>query len=405
MRFHKESGNGKKRQGCLSYGIWQKKIEKNKVFATGGYIDYQTIFLVVVLLAFGVMMVYSASAYRATLFGLPSGYFAMRQGMIGLAGIVVMMLISCFNYQFYKRPVMQRLIVTAMIVCAGIALVLGVSSNGSQRWIEVGGIQLQPSEIVKLLIILYLPSVCVKHPKYLTSYQGIIRLIAPCIVSAGLIAKENLSTAVVCVAIMVVIIFVACPDYKILVMPVVALVIAGVLLITTVGYRGDRIDAWLHPETSDSGYQTMQSLYAIGSGGLFGKGLGQSIQKLGFLPESHNDMIFAIICEELGLFGALCVIALFVMLIVQLRYIANHARDRYGALVVTGVMTHIAVQMIINIGVVTNVIPNTGVPLPFISYGGTSLAFLMVEMGFVLSVSRQMLPYEAPTKEELQMQR
>ena len=128
-------------------------------------------------------------------------------------------------------------------------------------------------------------------------------------------------------------------------------------------------------------------------------------EKLGFLPESHNDMIFAIICEELGLFGALCVIALFVMLIVQLRYIANHARDRYGALVVTGVMTHIAVQMIINIGVVTNVIPNTGVPLPFISYGGTSLAFLMVEMGFVLSVSRQMLPYEAPTKEELQMQR
>ena len=387
----------------MAYG--RRKLKQNKVFATGGYIDYQTIFLVVVLLAFGVMMVYSASAYRATLSGLPSGYFAMRQGMIGLAGIVVMMLISCFNYQFYKRPVMQRLIVTAMIVCAGIALVLGVSSNGSQRWIEVGGIQLQPSEIVKLLIILYLPSVCVKHPKYLTSYQGIIRLIAPCIVSAGLIAKENLSTAVVCVAIMVVIIFVACPDYKILVMPVVALVIAGVLLITTVGYRGDRIDAWLHPETSDSGYQTMQSLYAIGSGGLFGKGLGQSIQKLGFLPESHNDMIFAIICEELGLFGALCVIALFVMLIVQLRYIANHARDRYGALVVTGVMTHIAVQMIINIGVVTNVIPNTGVPLPFISYGGTSLAFLMVEMGFVLSVSRQMLPYEAPTKEELQMQR
>lgn len=387
----------------MAYG--RRKLKKNKVFETGGYIDYQTIFLVVVLLAFGVMMVYSASAYRATLSGLPSGYFAMRQGMIGLAGIVVMMLISCFNYQFYKRPVMQRLIVTAMIVCAGIALVLGVSSNGSQRWIEVGGIQLQPSEIVKLLIILYLPSVCVKHPKYLTSYQGIIRLIAPCIVSAGLIAKENLSTAVVCVAIMVVIIFVACPDYKILVMPVVALVIAGVLLITTVGYRGDRIDAWLHPETSDSGYQTMQSLYAIGSGGLFGKGLGQSIQKLGFLPESHNDMIFAIICEELGLFGALCVIALFVMLIVQLRYIANHARDRYGALVVTGVMTHIAVQMIINIGVVTNVIPNTGVPLPFISYGGTSLAFLMVEMGFVLSVSRQMLPYEAPTKEELQMQR
>lgn len=387
----------------MAYG--RRKLKKNRLFAIGGYMDYQTIFLVVVLLAFGVMMVYSASAYRAALSGMSSGYYALRQGLIGLAGFVVMLIVSCINYQFYKRPMMQKLIVVAMIVCAGIALVLGVSSNGSQRWIQVAGIQLQPSEIVKLLIILYLPSACVKYPKYLTTYKGIIKLIAPCLLSAGLIAKENLSTAVVCVAIMVVIIFVACPDYKILVMPVIALVAAGVLLITTVGYRGDRIDAWLHPETSDSGYQTMQSLYAIGSGGLFGKGLGQSIQKLGFLPESHNDMIFAIICEELGLFGALCVIALFVMLIVQLRYIANHARERYGALVVTGVLTHIAVQMIINVGVVTNVIPNTGVPLPFISYGGTSLAFLMVEMGFVLSVSRQMLPYEAPTKQELHMQR
>ena len=387
----------------MAYG--RKKLKKNKLFAIGGYIDYQTIFLVIVLLAFGVMMVYSACAYRAARAGLASGYFAMRQGLIGLAGVVVMLLISCFNYQFCKRAPVQKVIVASMIICAGIALVLGVSSNGSQRWVEVAGVQLQPSEIVKLLIILYLPSACVKHPNYLKSYQGIIRLIAPCIISAGLIAKENLSTAVVCVAIMVVIIFVACPDYRLLVMPVIALAVAGVLLITTVGYRGDRIDAWLHPETSDSGYQTMQSLYAIGSGGLFGKGLGQSIQKLGFLPESHNDMIFAIICEELGLFGALCVIALFVMLIIQLRYIANHARERYGALIVTGVMTHIAVQMIINIGVVTNVIPNTGVPLPFISYGGTSLAFLMVEMGLVLSVSRQMLPYEAPTDEELRMQR
>ena len=217
----------------MAYG--RRKLKKNKIFATGGYMDYQTIFLVVVLLAFGVMMVYSASAYRASLSGLSSGYFAMRQGIIGLAGIIVMMLVSCLNYQFYKHRLMQRLIATAMIACAGIALVLGVSSHGSQRWIEVAGVQLQPSEIVKLLIILYLPSACVKHPKYLTSYQGIIRLIAPCIVSAGLIAKENLSTAVVCVAIMVVIIFVACPDYKILVMPVIALAIAGVLLITTVG--------------------------------------------------------------------------------------------------------------------------------------------------------------------------
>ena len=374
----------------MAYG--RKKLKKNKLFAIGGYIDYQTIFLVIVLLAFGVMMVYSASAYRAARAGLSSGYFAMRQGLIGLAGIAVMLLISCFNYQFCKRAPVQKVIVGAMIFCAGVALVMGVSSNGSQRWVEVAGIQLQPSEIVKLLIILYLPSACVKHPNYLKSYQGILRLIAPCILSEALIAKENLSTAVVCVAIMVVIIFVACPDYRLLVMPVIALAFAGVLLITTVGYRGDRIDAWLHPETSNSGYQTMQSLYAIGSGGFFGRGIGNSIQKMGFIPESHNDMIFSVICEELGLFGAALVIAMFVVLIYRCALIAINSGERFGGLIATGVMAHVAVQVLINISVVTNTIPPTGVPLPFISYGGSSICFMLLEMGLVLAVARQMKP-------------
>lgn len=376
----------------MVYG--RRKLKKGKLFAVGGYLDYQTIFLVIVLLAFGVMMVYSASSYRAALSGLSSGYFALRQSMIGLGGVVAMLAVSCVNYQFYRQNIMQILITAFMILCAGIALIIGISSNGSQRWISIGGIQVQPSEMVKLFIVLYLPHQCVKHPKLLTTYPGMLKLTWPCLLSAGLIAKENLSTAVVCVAIMLIIMFVASEaSYKLVGL---GLVCAGVaaLLIFTVGYRGDRIDAWLHPETSESGYQTMQSLYAIGSGGLFGKGLGQSIQKLGYLPESHNDMIFAIICEELGLFGAFCVIALFIMLILQLRYLANHARDRYGALIVTGVLTHVAVQMIINVGVVTNVLPNTGVTLPFISYGGSSLLFLMVEMGLVLSVSRQMIPYE-----------
>ncbi len=376
----------------MAYG--RRKLKKGKLFTTGGYIDYQTIFLIIVMLAFGVMMVYSASSYRAALSGLTSGYFARRQGLIGLGGLILMLAASCINYQIYRRPLVQMIIMAAMIVCAGIALVIGISSNGSQRWITVAGVQVQPSEVVKLLIVLYLPHQCVKHPKYLNTYLGMLKLTWPCLLSAALIAKENLSTAVVCIAIMLIIMFVASPSTKKLIVLGLVCAVAAVLLIFTVGYRGDRIDAWLHPETSASGYQTMQSLYAIGSGGLFGKGLGQSIQKLGFLPESHNDMIFAIICEELGLFGAFCVIALFVMLIIQLRYIANHARDRYGALVVTGVLTHVAVQMIINVGVVTNVLPNTGVTLPFISYGGSSLFFLMIEMGFVLSVSRQMIPYE-----------
>jgi cell division protein FtsW len=162
-----------------------------------------------------------------------------------------------------------------------------------------------------------------------------------------------------------------------------------VLFISLSSYRGGRIEAWLHPETAgDKGYQTMQGLYAIGSGKLFGKGLGGSLQKLGNVPESMNDMIFTIICEELGLFGAICVILLYILLIWRMMVIANNARDLFGALLVTGVMSHIAIQVILNIAVVTNTIPNTGVTLPFISYGGTSVVFLMSEMGLVLGVSR-----------------
>ena len=162
-----------------------------------------------------------------------------------------------------------------------------------------------------------------------------------------------------------------------------------VIFIMTAGYRGDRVSAWLHPETAgDSGYQTLMGLYAIGSGGLFGKGLGESLQKLGNVPESQNDMIFTIICEELGLFGAVCVILLFILLLWRMMVIANNARDLFGSLIVVGIMSHIAIQVILNIAVVTNTIPNTGVILPFISYGGTSIIFLMAEMGLALSVSK-----------------
>ena len=155
-------------------------------------------------------------------------------------------------------------------------------------------------------------------------------------------------------------------------------------------YRGNRVLAWLNPEAyvSDTGYQTLQALYAIGSGGVWGKGLGQSMQKLGFIPEAQNDMIFSIICEELGLFGAIAIILMFIMLIWRLMVIANNAPDLFGALLVVGVMGHMAIQVILNIAVVTNTIPNTGISLPFFSYGGTALIILLAEMGIVLSISR-----------------
>ena len=158
----------------------------------------------------------------------------------------------------------------------------------------------------------------------------------------------------------------------------------------TLSYRTARIRAWLQPEAyaSGTGYQTLQSLYSIGAGGIFGKGLGQSTQKLGFVPEAQNDMIFSIICEELGLFGAIAILLMFVILIWRFVIVANNASDQFGAFIVTGVMAHIAIQVILNIAVVTNTIPNTGITLPFISYGGTSILFLLYEIGLCLSVSR-----------------
>jgi cell division protein FtsW len=207
----------------------------------------------------------------------------------------------------------------------------------------------------------------------------------------GVIAYSNLSTAVIVLGIAVCMLFVASSKYK----PFLVIGVLGVAFILIfifamgAGYRSDRVDAWLHPETAgDSGYQTLMGLYAIGSGGLFGKGLGQSLQKMGHVPESQNDMIFTIICEELGLFGAICVILLYLMMIWRMMVIANNAKDLFGALLVVGVMTHISLQVILNIAVVTNSIPNTGVTLPFISYGGTSVVFLMMEIGLVLSVSK-----------------
>jgi cell division protein FtsW len=211
-------------------------------------------------------------------------------------------------------------------------------------------------------------------------------LLAPLL---GAVAYSNLSTALIIFGIAVCMLFVASPRYmQFFVVGGVGIAFA-VAFIVFAGYRGDRIQAWLDPESAgDAGYQTLQGLYAIGSGGLFGKGLGQSLQKLGNVPEAQNDMIFTIICEELGLFGAVCVILLFVLLLWRMMVIANNSTDLYGSLLVVGIMSHIAIQVILNIGVVTKTIPNTGVILPFISYGGTSLVFLMAEMGLALNVSK-----------------
>lgn len=362
----------------------------NSFWVKGGYFDYQVLFVLIVIVLFGLMMVFSSSSYRAVMNGEASTYYVKRQAIFALLGFVAMIVVSHINYRYYQY--FSVILIYLGIALSVLVLIIGTATNGATRWIPLGPIQFQPSEIVKPAIIIYMAHACVSKGKLLNTIPGIIRLALLPVISIVLIASENLSTAIVCFAIMVVIMFVASPRFLNLVILGLIGVAGAAVAVFAKGYRGDRFDAWLHPETSDSGFQTVQSLYAIGSGGLFGRGLGQSIQKMGFLPESHNDMIFSVICEELGLFGGIGVIVLFVVLLLRFRYIANNAPDSFGGLLVTGVITHIAVQLIVNIGVVTNTIPNTGVTLPFISYGGTSLVFMMIEVGIVLGVSRQIRP-------------
>ena len=228
-----------------------------------------------------------------------------------------------------------------------------------------------------------------KMPRKIRDFKTVVKVlirVAPIIL---VIAKSNLSTGIIVAGICILMMFVASPKYSHFFALAGVVAAAGAVFILTQSYRSARILAWLHPEDyPDDAYQTLQGLYAIGSGGLFGKGLGASIQKMGYVPEAQNDFIFTIICEELGLFGAICVILLFVLLLWRFMVIANNAADLFGSMIVVGVMAHIALQVVLNLAVVTNTIPNTGVTLPFISYGGTSMVILLAEMGLVLSVSR-----------------
>lgn len=249
-------------------------------------------------------------------------------------------------------------------------------------------------------MILFLAVMVCKMGKAVRSMKGFLVMVAfpmPIALEIYLITK-NLSSAIIVIGISILMVFVASPDYKKFIIMALLVLAAAALVVYLVvsgseifAFRGNRILSWLDPESdpTDKGFQTLQGLYAIGSGGIFGKGLGQSMQKLSFLPEAQNDMIFSIICEELGLFGAVAIILMFIMLLWRMMVIANNAPDLFGAMLVVGVMGHIIIQAILNIAVVTATIPNTGISLPFISYGGSSVMFLLIEIGMVLSVAKR----------------
>lgn len=356
------------------------------------YFDYSLLFIIIFLICFGLVMLYSTSAYDAqNTFRDPTRYLK-RQGMAFGLGLAGMFVISRIDYRRWKNMGLLAYL-GAMALCTLVLIPgIGIDHNGSRRWLGIpnSSMEFQPSEFAKLAVIMFLASMICKFPKKMVKFGTVLKVLLFIVPLFVMIAYNNLSTAIIVMGIGVAMVFVASPKYLQFFLVGIAGVgaIALFLVLPSAGYRGDRVQMWLHPEDFEKGYQTLQGLYAIGSGGLFGKGLGNSMQKLGFVPEAPNDMIFSIICEELGLFGAVCVILLFLLLMWRFMVIANNARDLYGSLLVTGILAHIAIQVVLNIAVVTNTIPNTGVTLPFISYGGTSVVFLMAEMGLALSVSR-----------------
>ena len=373
-------------------------MEKRKKRSQRFY-DYSLLFAIVFLTIFGLIMIYSASSYKAQILYHNAAYFMIKQGLIAAGSFVVMLVISKMDYRWYAKFWKLAMVISWVLMIA--VSLFGKEVNGKKRWLVIGGLQFQPTEVVKITVIVSMAVLLTKLGKDADRWAGVARAALITLPLAGIVAASNLSSGIIIAGIGFVMLFVASRKKW----PYILIVATGLLVIAFAGpighflenigllkaYQLQRIEVWLNPEAypTDGGFQVLQGLYAIGSGGLFGKGLGESIQKLGFVPEAQNDMIFSIICEELGLFGAIGLILVFMFMIYRFMLIASNAPDLFGSMIVVGVMAHIAIQVILNIAVVTNTIPNTGITLPFISYGGTSVLFLMIEMGMVLSVSNQ----------------
>ena len=363
------------------------------------YFDYSLLAILICLICFGLVMLYSTSSYSAMMKqNGDSLFYFKRQVLFCIVGLIGMWIVSRIDYHWYfERSKFFYFISIFMMFL--VKTPLGKEVNGAKRWIKLPfGQQLQPAEIAKIAIILFIPALICTMGREIKTLEGIVKVLAWGAFSATVvfIITENLSTAIIVMGITCIMIFVVHPKTRIFIIIAVGIILIGIVgaralgmaMETSGNFRLRRILVWLNPEkyASEGGYQIMQALYAIGSGGFFGKGLGNSAQKM-IIPEVQNDMILSIICEELGVFGAIMVLILFGMLLYRLLFIAQNAPDLYGSLVVSGIFAHIALQVILNVMVVINCIPTTGITLPFISYGGTSVLFLMAEMGLALGVS------------------
>lgn len=363
------------------------------------YFDYSLLAILICLICFGLVMLYSTSSYSAMMKqNGDSLFYFKRQVLFCIVGLIGMWIVSRIDYHWYfERSKFFYFISIFMMFL--VKTPLGKEVNGAKRWIKLPfRQQLQPAEIAKIAIILFIPALICTMGREIKTLEGIVKVLAWGAFSAAVvfIITENLSTAIIVMGITCIMIFVVHPKTRIFIIIAVGIILIGIVgarvlgmaMETSGNFRLRRILVWLNPEkyASEGGYQIMQALYAIGSGGFLGKGLGNSAQKM-IIPEVQNDMILSIICEELGVFGAIMVLILFGMLLYRLLFIAQNAPDLYGSLVVSGIFAHIALQVILNVMVVINCIPTTGITLPFISYGGTSVLFLMAEMGLALGVS------------------
>nr|WP_243426728.1 putative peptidoglycan glycosyltransferase FtsW [Faecalicatena fissicatena] len=400
VRQMPDSSRGNSRPGEAS--ARSEKV-RARVKSSIRYFDYSLVVSMVFLICFGLVMLYSASAYAAQVDYGDSMYYFKRQILFCLAGALGAYLVSLIDYHIWSR-LAKKIFFLSLIVMALVQTPLGKEVNGARRWIKLPlGQQLQPSELAKIAVILFIPVVICQVGKQIGTLAGIVRVLCWGALSAACVffLTENLSTAIIVFGISFLMVFIVHPKKAMFIVPVVAGVAAVLLIPVILGplveagdfsgnFRLGRLLVWLDPErySSGIGYQVVQGLYAVGSGGFFGKGLGNSAQKQ-FIPEVQNDMILSVICEELGVFGAIMVLLLFGLLLYRLMVIAQNAPDMYGALVASGIFCHIALQVILNVAVVINLIPNTGITLPFISYGGTSILFLMAEMGLALGISRQ----------------
>lgn len=369
-----------------------------------GSMDLPFATLTILLLTIGVIMVLSASYVRAyyTEEGNATYYFT-RQLVFAVSGIIIMFIASKFPIRFYRR--LSYLMLIGTVILLMLVLVIGVGTGGGvKRWIQLpGGQTIQPSEFAKISVILVFADMICRYKNYMGTFRYGI---APFAVILGVLAlllimEPHMSATIIIFGIGAVMMFVGGTRLFWFIAGGGLLAIAFFVVAVMFPYMSTRIVTWRDPFSNmqGDGYQIVQSLYAIGSGGMFGLGLGQSRQKYLYLPEEHNDFIFAVVCEELGFVGAVIILILFAMLIIRGYWIAMHCRDRYSFLVAVGISTLLAMQVILNVAVVTNTIPCTGISLPFFSYGGTALWIELAEMGILLSISRD-IPSEPMEKKK-----